>query len=81
MRTSAMAQATGLLIVFVLFPHAAFLIAWTAAGWRTAAMAVATRATFGFETGGRPAAAAVCGFMLLIATTFLVFNLVVLRPA
>ena len=71
LRYVGIAQTPGLLIAVVVIPENPFLIAWTTTGWRVAAMAVATRVAFGFETNGRPAIAAVCGFLLMFALSFL----------
>ena len=75
LRFAGIAQTPGILLVFVVIPENPFLIAWTATGWRVAAMAVATRVAFGFETNGRPAVASVCGFvcgfLLMLALSYL----------
>ena len=71
LRFAGIAQTPGILLVLVVIPENPFLIAWTTTGWRVAAMAVATRVAFGFETNGRPAVASVCGFLLMLALSYL----------
>ena len=77
LRYAGIAQAPGLLIAIVVIPEDPFLIAWTTTGWRVAAMAVATRAVFGFTTNGKPAVAAVCGFLIMLSLSFLMVNFLI----
>ncbi len=71
LRYAGIAQAPGIVVALSVIPENPFLIAWTATGWRVAAMAVAIRVAFGFKTNGRPAVAAVCGFLLMLALSYL----------
>ena len=74
LRYAGIAQAPGLLVVLTVIPENPFLIAWTTTGWRVAAMAVATRAAFGFDTNGRPAIASVIGFLVMLVLSFVMVN-------